>query len=175
MGLWRKVEANRRRWPDKGKKNPEWRKEKLLKAVVLVLLLVVAKVKQRRQFPVSLCRRLLLTRVHVAGTLLLTLSTSLVGDRVSRAPFKRQALRSMSQDGIGEGAEPKKRSSVTVGMSGNQATAFALASSLENLSNGAQKRKHTSCEMFIEGEEVRIVVSYSGHHPGRRSDEQHTN
>ncbi|KRZ97096.1 hypothetical protein T08_14639 [Trichinella sp. T8] len=81
-------------------------------------------------------RRLLLTRVHVPGTLLLTLSTSLVGDRVSRAPSKRKALRSMSQDGIGEGAEPKKRCSVTVGMSGTQATlAFALASALENLSN----------------------------------------
>ncbi|KRY57827.1 hypothetical protein T03_18108 [Trichinella britovi] len=153
-GKWRPIEGGgRKELQDKGKKNPEWRKEKLLKAVVLLLLLVVARVKRRRQFPVSLCRRLLLTRVHEPGTLLLTLSTSLVGDRVSRAPSKRKALRSMSQDGIGEGAEPKKRCSVTVGMSGTQATlAFALASALENLSNGAQKRKHTSSEMFIEGE-----------------------
>ncbi|XP_003368549.1 conserved hypothetical protein [Trichinella spiralis] len=123
---------------------------------------------------ISLCRRLLLTRVHVAGRLLLTLSTSLVGDRVGRAPSKRKALRSMSEDGSGEGGDPRKRCSVMVGMSGAQATlAFALASALEDLSNGAQKRKHTSSEMFIEGEEVRIVVGYSGQHPGRRSVEQH--
>ncbi|XP_003368550.1 conserved hypothetical protein, partial [Trichinella spiralis] len=103
----------------------------------------------------SVAPRLLLTRVHVAGRLLLTLSTSLVGDRVGRAPSKRKALRSMSEDGSGEGGDPRKRCSVMVGMSGAQATlAFALASALEDLSNGAQKRKHTSSEMFIEGEEL---------------------
>ncbi|KAL1241551.1 Carbamoyl-phosphate synthase [Trichinella spiralis] len=79
----------------------------------------------------------------------------------------------MSEDGSGEGGDPRKRCSVMVGMSGAQATlAFALASALEDLSNGAQKRKHTSSEMFIEGEEVRIVVGYSGQHPGRRASSE---
>ncbi|KAL1238568.1 AT-rich interactive domain-containing protein 4A [Trichinella spiralis] len=63
-------------------------------------------------------------------------STSVVSDRVSRAPPKRRAVSSSSdiQDGSAEGDQPTKHCSVTVGASGTGAT-MASASSLEELSN----------------------------------------
>ncbi|KRX20541.1 AT-rich interactive domain-containing protein 4A [Trichinella nelsoni] len=63
-------------------------------------------------------------------------STSVVSDRVSRAPPKRRAVSSSSdvQEGSGEGHQPTKHCSVTVGASGTGAT-MASAYSLEEPSN----------------------------------------
>ncbi|KRY30099.1 AT-rich interactive domain-containing protein 4A, partial [Trichinella spiralis] len=83
-------------------------------------------------------------------------STSVVSDRVNRAPPKRRAVSSSSdiQDGSAEGDQPTKHCSVTVGASGTGAT-MASASSLEELSN-------TNAEVLLKDNKLESSSSGAG-------------